>query len=103
MVAIKENAVEEKIVESLKAHRDKLRGHKIVLFGSRARGSANRLSDFDIAVDGAKPLDLTTFFEIEHSLHQLPTLYPVDWIDLNRASPKLREIARREGRVIYEA
>jgi len=48
-------------------------------------------------------LDLAVFFEIEDSLQQIPTLYQFDLVDLNRASPRLRENARREGRLLYEA
>lgn len=103
MVNASEKTVEKEILKSLEAHRKELRGHQVILFGSRARGSSGRLSDFDIGVDGPEPLDLPTFFAIEDSFHQMPTLYQVDWVDLNRASPRLRESARREGRVIYEA
>lgn len=98
-----EQSVEREIRGILEARREFLHGHRVILFGSRARGSADRLSDFDIGVDGAEPLDLQTFYEIEATLDQMPTLYRVDWVDLNRASAKLRENARREGRVLYEA
>ena len=92
-----------KIMESLQAYRRELQGHQVYLFGSRARGEASRFSDFDIGIDGPEPLDLPTFFEIEDSLDRIPTLYQFDLVDLNRASPKLRENARREGRLLYEA
>ena len=42
-----------------------LRGHDIVLFGSRANGTAKERSDFDIGVVGEKPLDIKTFYDIE--------------------------------------
>jgi len=48
-------------------------------------------------------LDLAVLSEIKDSLEQIPTLYQFDLVDLNRVSPKLRENARREGRLIYEA
>jgi predicted nucleotidyltransferase len=91
------------ILKTLQAHRQELHGHKVYLFGSRGRGEARLRSDFDIGIDGSKPLNLSAFFGIEDSLEQIPTLYQFDLVDLNRASPKLREIARSEGRLLYEA
>jgi len=98
-----ERAAHAEILKSLQAHRRKLRGHRVYLFGSRARGEADRFSDFDIGIDGPEPLDLSAFFDIEDSLDRIPTLYQFDLVDLNRASPKLRDNARCEGRLLYEA
>jgi len=102
MLALSEKSVEREIQSILAQHRNGLRGHRVLLFGSRARGVANNLADFDIGVDGDKPLDLATFFEIEAGINQMPTLYRVDWVDLNRVSPKLRENALIDGRILYE-
>lgn len=102
MVAVSEQSVEKEILKLIQAHSHFLRGHRVILFGSRGRGSAQPFSDFDLGVDGAKALDLFAFYEIADCLDQLPTLYRIDWVDLNRASPKLRENARSEGRVLYE-
>jgi len=103
METVLERAVRAEILKSLRAHRRELSGHQVYLFGSRARGEAHQLSDFDIGIDGPKPLDLPAFFKIEDSLDRIPTLYQFDLVDLNRASPRLRESARREGRLLYEA
>ncbi len=97
-----EETVRQGICGILAAESEALRGHRVLLFGSRARGSADERSDFDLAVDGGEPLDLKTFCRIEEALDALPTLYRVDWVDLNRASPKVRESARKEGKVLYE-
>lgn len=43
---------------------DDLRGHRVVLFGSRASGSARERSDFDIGVMGDRPLPLKTFYRL---------------------------------------
>lgn len=103
MEDVHERAAHAEIIRSLQAHRRELRGHQVYLFGSRARGEAGRFSDFDIGIDGPEPLDLPAFFDIEDSLDRIPTLYQFDLVDLNRASPKLRDNARREGRLLYEA
>ena len=84
-------------------HRHELHGYRIILFGSRATGRARPRSDFDIGVIGDRPLPLPVFYAIEEEIENLPTLYRIDWVDLNRASATLREEALREGRTLYEA
>jgi predicted nucleotidyltransferase len=103
MQPVHELATRAEVLKSLQAHRQALEGHKVYLFGSRARGEASRFSDFDIGIDGPKPLDLSTFFEIEDSLERIHTLHQFDLVDLNRASPKLSANARSEGYLLYEA
>ena len=103
MPVVNEDTTRSEILKSMQAHCRGLQGHRVYLFGSRARGDAGRSSDFDIGIDGSEPLDLAVLFKIKDSLEQIPTLYQFDLVDLNRASPKLRENARREGRLLYEA
>jgi predicted nucleotidyltransferase len=76
--------------------------HRVLLFGSRARGSAKQRSDFDLAVDGDGPLPLKSFFEIAEALEDLPTLYSFDWVDLTRVNSRFREEALKSAKVIYE-
>jgi predicted nucleotidyltransferase len=101
-MVVSENSVEQSICRILEAHREALRGHRVLLFGSRADGTAGHLSDFDLGVDGSEPLDLESFYELQDALDQIPTLYQVDWMDLARASPKISENARRQGKILYE-
>lgn len=95
--------VERLVVAALKESAHHLRGHRIVLFGSRARGDARPRSDFDLGAIGKQPLSLQDFNAVQDRLERLPTLYRIDWIDLNRAPASLRDRAVREGRVLYEA
>ena len=47
-----------------------LKGYKVWIFGSRARGTEGPRSDYDIGFLGASPLDLALFFELQlHSMH----------------------------------
>ena len=80
-----------------------LEKHRVLLFGSRARGNAKQRSDFDLAVDGDEPLPLKSFFEIAEDLENLPTLYSFDWVDLTKVNNRFREEALKSARVIYES
>lgn len=102
MVLITEQSLESEIHEVLQNRWAALRGYKIILFGSRARGNADSTSDFDVGVLGEQPLDLKAFYEIADALEALPTLYRIDWVDLNRSSDKLRRQALHDGKVLYE-
>jgi predicted nucleotidyltransferase len=83
------------------AHR--LLQHRVVIFGSRARGDARPRSDFDLAVIGETPLPLEDFYALSDELDQLKTLYRFDWLDLARVSAKFRQAALANTEVIYEA
>ena len=78
-----------------------LQGYKVVLFGSRAAGRAAPRSDFDLGVLGAGPLPLKVFYQIEDKLEALPSLYKIDWVDLNRASDDFRQRALEHVEVLY--
>ncbi len=80
-----------------------LRGWRVVLFGSRAAGTAGPRADFDLGVLGPPPLPLDTFYRIQDALEELPTLYTVDWVGLQRTSPEFRQSALETSRTVYEA
>jgi predicted nucleotidyltransferase len=85
----------------LTASADLLRGHRVVLFGSRAAGTARERSDFDIGVAGDVPLSLAAFYAIADKLDSLRTLYRIDWVDLCRTSDVFREEALKCSRTLY--
>lgn len=80
---------------------DLLRGHRVVLFGSRATGTSKDRSDFDIGVDGDAPLPLAAFYSIADKLESLRTLYRIDWVDLCRTSDAFRAEALKCSRILY--
>ena len=82
--------------------RNCLTGHRVVLFGSRARGEARPRSDFDVGVIGDTSLPLEDFYALEDLIDSLPTLYRIDWVDLARVDEKFRRSALSEIEVIYE-
>ena len=71
---------------------------KVVLFGSRARGSNTERSDVDIAVYGG---DFDEFYwDIKENVH---SLLMFDVIDMDSAiSEELKKEIERDGVVIYE-
>jgi predicted nucleotidyltransferase len=89
------------VAEGLNQFAGELKGYRVVLFGSRAAGTAGERSDFDLGILGESPVPLQTFYRIADFLEQLPTLFRIDWVDLNRATAAVRENAMREARVLY--
>jgi predicted nucleotidyltransferase len=71
----------------------------IVLFGSLARGRANRRSDLDIAVRGDGPIDLDRLY-----LRLAPRLATdrLDLVDLRRAGTGLAFEVARHGQPLFE-
>jgi predicted nucleotidyltransferase len=82
-----------------------LRGYRVVLFGSRASGGgrsrSRARSDFDIGILGEAPLPLKTFYAMEDLFEEIPTLYRIDWVDLNRVSPAFRREALKQTEVLH--
>lgn len=73
---------------------------KIVLFGSRARGTNHPKSDIDIAVYGCKNFR-DFYFEINEKVETLLTFDIVNMDEKNISDELLSEI-ERDGVVIYE-
>ena len=97
----RENEIKQLIRRQLLKAAAELKGYKVVLFGSRARGEARERSDFDIGVYGERPLPSKTFYLIEDLLEAIQTLYQIDWVDLDRASPSFRTEALRQAELLY--
>ena len=73
---------------------------KIILFGSRAKGTATERSDIDIAVSGVASSDI---FELEEALEDIPTLYTIDLVNLDTCKNQLLlEDIEQYGREIYK-
>lgn len=71
---------------------------KVVLFGSRARGSNTERSDVDIAVYGGDFDDF--YWDIKENVH---SLLMFDVIDMDSGiSEELKKEIERDGVVIYE-
>ena len=98
----REQEIRAMLVATMRANTNRLGGHQVVLFGSRAQGKAKSRSDFDLGVVGNTPLPLADFFAIQDMLDELPTLYRIDWVDFARVSERFRSQALKNAEVIYE-
>jgi predicted nucleotidyltransferase len=79
-----------------------LRGYTVFLFGSRATSRAQARSDFDIGITGPRALPLKTFYKLENALDDIPTLYEIELVDMNRVSPAVRAEAMKTMKILYE-
>ena len=69
---------------------------KVILFGSRAKGTALERSDIDIAVSGVEKIDL-----LIQKIEDLPTLYSIDIVNMDNCKNELLlEDIRQYGREI---
>ena len=75
-----------------------MRAEEVILFGSRAKGTAQLKSDIDIAVSG-----VTEFEDLKAEIEDLPTLYSVDLVDLDSCrNHLLLEDIQLYGQKIYK-
>lgn len=87
--------VEEVISEVAKLCRN-FHAKEVILYGSRAKGTAREQSDIDIAVTGVKNFDI-----LEEKIEELPTLYSVDLLNMDTCrNDLLKEDIRQYGREI---
>lgn len=71
---------------------------KVILFGSRARGTHTDRSDIDIAVSGGNTAEFS--LDIDEKVH---TLFMFDVVDLDgHISEELQKEIEKDGIVIYE-
>ena len=69
---------------------------EVILYGSRAKGTAQERSDIDIAVSGVENFDL-----LAEKIEELPTLYSVDLLNMDTCRNQLLlEDIREYGRKI---
>ena len=69
---------------------------EVILYGSRAKGTARERSDIDIAVSGAEDFDI-----LVEKVEELPTLYSIDLVNMDSCKNELLlEDIRQYGREI---
>ncbi len=86
----------EQVIEEVKNLCKKHNAKEIVLFGSRAKGTALERSDIDIAVTGVENFDL-----LLEKVENIPTLYTIDLVNTDTCRNKLLlEDIKQYGRKI---
>ena len=71
---------------------------KVILFGSRARGTNSERSDIDLAISGGNALDF--YYDVEEEAW---TLLMFDVVELDRGiSDELQAEINRDGVILYE-
>lgn len=74
----------------------KYNAKEVILYGSRAKGTARERSDIDIAVSGVENFDI-----LVEKAEELPTLYSVDLVNMDTCKNQLLlEDIRQYGREI---
>lgn len=94
----REREVLEGVVEILKKN---LEPNTIILFGSRAKGTARETADFDLAVDAERP-ELRQERKILEQIDEVSGLYSVDVVYLGSVDEEFKDIILKNGQVVYE-
>jgi uncharacterized protein len=75
---------------------------RVLIFGSRAKGSARPGSDIDLAVVAPGMTD-PEFARLWNAIDDLPLVFKVDLLHWDRlANPWMKDKIPREGRLFYE-
>lgn len=93
-----DTGLKAQVIEEIRELAKKYQLEKVILFGSRARGTFQETSDIDLAVSGG---DKTMFsLDVEE---ETSTLLTYDVIDLDAAiQDNLRAAIEKEGILLYE-
>ncbi len=87
---------EEEVIEEVADLCRQFQAKKVILYGSRAKGTARERSDIDIAVSGVDNFEL-----LVEKVEELPTLYSVDMVNMDTCRNQLLlEDIRQYGREI---
>jgi len=68
----------------------------IYLFGSRARGSYQKHSDIDVALEEKNRIDFMTVGELNSLFEASNIIYKIQVVDINAISKKMRENILRD-------
>ena len=84
----------EEVIEEVADLCRQFQAKKVILYGSRAKGTARERSDIDIAVSGVDNFEL-----LVEKVEELPTLYSVNMVNMDTCRNQLEDI-RQYGREI---
>ena len=97
--SLENTGISQRVFQEICTEAEKYGVAKVILFGSRARGTHQKKSDLDLAVYGCSNFTGFSFAMQE----EVWTLLQMDLIDMNKAvSMDLMSEIERDGVVIYE-
>jgi uncharacterized protein len=70
---------------------------ELYLFGSRARGTARKYSDVDVAIKTRSPVSVSNILKISSDIEDSQIAYKVDVVDYGRANTELKINIDRDG------
>lgn len=70
-------------------------GHEVVVFGSRANGTARKYSDLDLAIFASSPLSIDLLLDITEEFGESDLPFKVDVVDGTRIDESFRRKIRR--------
>ncbi|ULX56418.1 nucleotidyltransferase domain-containing protein [Ectothiorhodosinus mongolicus] len=71
---------------------------KVLVFGSRATGTAKPFSDLDLAILGEDPLPLPLMAAIREAFAESDLPYKVDIVDWAAVTPRFRDVISSHAR-----
>ncbi len=80
----------------------KLSPQKIVLIGSRAKGTHHLGSDFDLVVVGERGLSFREERKLLEELDEIAGIFSVDLLFWERLSPEFKKVVCETGKTLYE-
>jgi predicted nucleotidyltransferase len=80
---------------------DELHPRKLILFGSRGKGTESLNSDYDIAIDSER-LSLSEKRELREKVDEIIGLHKIDIVFLKEIDTGFKDIIEKTGKVIYE-
>lgn len=93
------NEIEKHVLPVAHKYLD-LSEYRLVIFGSRAAGTAQSTSDIDIGIQGPKPVPRHLLAHLREDLKEAPTIYKIDVVDLTTASKTFRQEAIKNAKTI---
>ena len=102
MSTIEMSARESEVLQKAMAILEvELHPKRVILFGSRSEGRNVQSSDFDLAVDAAKPSGGRAY-QIRDAIDDAIGLYKADIVYLPNVDPDFRDLILNTGKVVYE-
>ncbi|RKZ36024.1 MAG: nucleotidyltransferase domain-containing protein [Gammaproteobacteria bacterium] len=72
----------------------------LIWFGSWIKGNAYKQSDIDLAIEYRDKLNQIEIVAFKNWLEELPTLYSIDFVEINKANHLLKTEIKQYGKIL---